>query len=169
MQGREFGNSWVGRGDRTRTPGSAAAPHGSLCPSHFGHVLTLRETPAPPAHAHISPTSPFLLLCSPRGCHGDREGGNVGKTPLTGNPPPPPSRGAPLWFKPVSPDRVGVVAVEDSPSPQGLAATGACAREMHPPPRTGKAQVRNKLLCARAARNSPLSPPPGAGDFFSLS
>lgn len=55
-----------------------------------------------------------------------------------GNPPPPPSRGAPLWFEPVSPDCMGAGAVEDSPSPQGLAATGACVREMLPHPPHGE-------------------------------
>lgn len=38
-------------------------------------------------------------------------------------------------------------------------ACGKCS----PTPRTGKAQVRNKLLCACESRNSPLSPSPGVG------
>lgn len=114
----------------------------------------------------ICPTSPFLLLCSPRAdAMTTARAGMWGRPAGNPPPPPPPLRGAPLWFEPVSPDCVGVGAVEDSPSPQGLAATGACAREMQPPlPRTGKAQVKNKLLCACAQLPS-LSPPPGAGDF----
>lgn len=66
---------------------SSTSARGSLCPP----TPPLRpnaegETPARAAHAHTCQASPTLCLQPPHGCHGDREGGNTGKTPLAARP-----------------------------------------------------------------------------------
>lgn len=110
----------------------STAARRSLCPRH---PRCAKGEPQPwwrmrtPARLPCSPLSaaPARLPWRPRGP-------KPGEDPAS-SPPPPPSPGAPLLFESITPDCVGAGAVEDSPSPPGRAADGACARVNTPPPR----------------------------------
>lgn len=71
---RQAGATLQARG--TRTPGSAAAARGPLGPGPF----PARREPL------LRGTCALRLGSPPRGCHGDREGRNAGKTPLAARP-----------------------------------------------------------------------------------
>lgn len=107
------------------------------------------------ACAHIRPTSPVLLTRQPPcGCHGDREGGNVGKTPLATRPRRP--RGELHSGSSRFPRTAWALGRWRIPLvPRDLQRLAHACGKCSPTPRTGKAQVRNKLLCACASRNSP--------------
>lgn len=155
------GATGLGRRAPLQHRGGPFVPAASAASSHGGKPLFRRRMRNPPDFPF-----PFTLQ-PPRGCHDDREGGNVGKTPLATRPRRPcgelhsgssrfPRTAWALgrWRIPLVPMDLQLLAH----------ARGKC----NPPlPRTGKAQVKNKLLCACAQLPPPLSlsPLPGAGDF----
>lgn len=138
------GATGLGRRALLQHRGGPFVPAASAAPSHRGKPLLRRRMRNPPDF----PVP--LTLQPPRGCHSDREGGNVGKTPLATRPRRPcgelhsGSSRFPRTAWALGRWRIPLV-------PRDLQRLAHAHEKCNPPlPRTGKAQVKNKLLCACA-------------------